>query len=557
MKALPLLLAALTSGVMAEPTTYRKFSVEESEGSLLACHPIAEDKKPLWAKGVAQGVAPERKKDRREPYFEGPITYVRAPRDAGEPFHSHNHQPSITWLPNGDLLAIWYSTKDEKGPELTVLASRLRHGAKAWDASSEFFKAEGRNMHGSSIFHDGSGTIYHFNGMAPEGHRGWDKLALLMRKSSDNGVTWSEPLVADPEYRERNQVIAGMRKTKAGVLIQPCDAVPGGAGGTALNLSRDGGATWTDPGEGKPSPKFTDGAQGLGTIAGIHASVVELKDGDWLAFGRGDDLPGGLAATLDLLSKTVIRNVKLPEQTFEERVEAIEAMAREAGIAKSSLELNWADDEGTQSSMSIRAVPLFYDELSLAELVRYSTDKTKLNYRFRPRGVTFYDATSSKGPAPFQQKFMPQSISNDEGKTWTYAASPFPPIGGGQRLTLLRLQEGPLLLISFTNPDRRKPREGGMEFSRADGSTFTGHGMFAAISEDEGKSWPIRKLITPGAGEFDGGAWTRKFTATPDNAEHAGYLASTQSPDGTIHLISSALHYRFNLAWLREAAASP
>ena len=32
----------------------------------------------------------------------------------------------------------------------------------------------------------------------------------------------------------------------------------------------------------------------------------------------------------------------------------------------------------------------------------------------------------------------------------------------------------------------------------------------------------------------------------------AGYLAITQTPDGVIHLISSRLHYRFNLAWLKE-----
>ena len=57
-----------------------------------------------------------------------------------------------------------------------------------------------------------------------------------------------------------------------------------------------------------------------------------------------------------------------------------------------------------------------------------------------------------------------------------------------------------------------------------------------------------------GWSDFDGGAWTRKFTAAPDNAEHAGYLASTQSPDGTIHLISSRLHYRFNLEWLKQPA---
>jgi hypothetical protein len=65
----------------------------------------------------------------------------------------------------------------------------------------------------------------------------------------------------------------------------------------------------------------------------------------------------------------------------------------------------------------------------------------------------------------------------------------------------------------------------------------------------------VRKLLTPGKGEFDGGAWTRKFTATPTRAEHGGYLAATQTPDGVIHLISSRLHYRFNLPWLVEGTS--
>ena len=35
------------------------------------------------------------------------------------------------------------------------------------------------------------------------------------------------------------------------------------------------------------------------------------------------------------------------------------------------------------------------------------------------------------------------------------------------------------------------------------------------------------------------------------HAEPKGYMAATQTPDGVIHLISSRLHYQFNLAWLR------
>ena len=41
------------------------------------------------------------------------------------------------------------------------------------------------------------------------------------------------------------------------------------------------------------------------------------------------------------------------------------------------------------------------------------------------------------------------SISTDMGKTWSYSATEFPPISGGQRLVLLRLKEGPLFFASF------------------------------------------------------------------------------------------------------------
>jgi sulfatase modifying factor 1 len=43
---------------------------------------------------------------------------------------------------------------------------------------------------------------------------------------------------------------------------------------------------------------------------------------------------------------------------------------------------------------------------------------------------------------------------------------------------------------------------------------------------------------------------------TPTQAENEGYLAATQTPDGVIHLISSRLPYRFNLASLVADATS-
>lgn len=445
---------ALITPTMAEPSDqagqagkaliYRHFEVEEIEGRITSTTPIPADSTPQWAKEVSQSDFKWASTTDNTPVFLGPIPFVVPPTDPDEPFMHHNHQPSITWLANGDLLAIWYTTGAEQGTELTVLASRLRAGNEAWDPSSEFFKAPDRNMHGSSIFHDGRGTVYHFNGMGPAGGRGWAKLALLMRTSNDNGVTWSPPHAIGPHVTGRHQVISGTIQTREGVLIQNCDAHPSGNGGTALHISRDRGHTWTDPGQGQPKPTYAANTQGQGTIAGIHAGVVELTDGRLMALGRGD--------TID---------------------------AR-----------------------------------------------------------------------------MPMSISDDLGKTWTYHPSPFPPISSGQRLVLLRLREGPLLVVSFTTGNRLQPTSNGMLVTDQHGKRFLGYGMYAAVSFDDGETWPVRKLLTPGQGTFDGGAHTGQFHATPTRAEHAGYLAATQSPDGVIHLISSRLHYRFNLPWLKAGTPS-
>ena len=125
---------------------------------------------------------------------------------------------------------------------------------------------------------------------------------------------------------------------------------------------------------------------------------------------------------------------------------------------------------------------------------------------------------------------MPCSISYDGGYTWTYSATEFPPIGSGQRLVLKRLQEGPIMLCSFGE-----------------------NGLFVALSYDEGTTWPVKKLLTDGRTRvLDGGAWTGTFTMDTTHAEPKGYLACTQSPDSMIHLLSSRVHYRFNLPWIEK-----
>ncbi len=138
---------------------------------------------------------------------------------------------------------------------------------------------------------------------------------------------------------------------------------------------------------------------------------------------------------------------------------------------------------------------------------------------------------------------MPKSLSSDLGKAWTYEPSPFPPIGGGQRLVLTRLQEGPLFFASFA-PE--------VMFTDATGAERVGTGLFGALSFDDGETWPIKRLITDdGAGRDVEAMDGRMFLLDGDHAEPKGYLSVCQGADGTIHLISSRQQYAFNLAWLK------
>jgi len=160
---------------------------------------------------------------------------------------------------------------------------------------------------------------------------------------------------------------------------------------------------------------------------------------------------------------------------------------------------------------------------------------------------------------------MPISLSRDMAKTWQYFASELPPVSGGQRCILRRLNEGPLLFVGFTDTakfqkvivNRPRPRmlsKNGMVVKDAAGKERRVYGMFAALSFDEGKSWPVRKLISDfGTGKrLNGEAWTQNFIMDETHAEPLGYLAATQSPDNIIHLLSSGLHYRFNIDWIKE-----
>lgn len=149
---------------------------------------------------------------------------------------------------------------------------------------------------------------------------------------------------------------------------------------------------------------------------------------------------------------------------------------------------------------------------------------------------------------------MAMSVSGDFGNTWTYSASPFPGIVGGQRAIVQRLSDDGILFCGFANDPM--PVNTTCASATAGAATRMVTGLFCAVSDDEGATWPFRRLVSDdGPGrvleQLDGSL----FVMAKTTAEGNGYTTARQGPDGTIHLISSRNHYRFTAAWARTPAS--
>jgi formylglycine-generating enzyme required for sulfatase activity len=172
------------------------------------------------------------------------------------------------------------------------------------------------------------------------------------------------------------------------------------------------------------------------------------------------------------------------------------------------------------------------------------------------RLMSFGRLNTPEEQAKFNFK-TPASFSSDGGKTWTHEPTEFPAISSVQRQVLIRLREGALMFCSFTDLSANARHPKGLTFKSKTGE-FNGAGLFAAVSFDDGKTWPHKRLVTPGGAEHTvNGIDRNMFPMSATRAEHNGYLAAVQTRDGRIQLITSRNHYVFNLAWLKDLPEQP
>ena len=234
---------------------------------------------PFAQSAVKQGAEPAKQgPDAKLPYFTMrfalPIPPENATNNAGEVagldpmVFTHNHSPGFEILPNGDALAIYFSTppgKAEADVSTSFVQARLRYGSEEWDLPELFFKTEGFNDQSGLLWND-HGRIWFFGG----GRGISDAIPFRQAISTNNGATWtlSIPQLDKPATDYTAQPITSAFREKDGSIYMAMD---GDGAHSFLWRSTDNGIHWHDMG---------------GRTDGRHSVIVPLDDkGTFLSVG--------------------------------------------------------------------------------------------------------------------------------------------------------------------------------------------------------------------------------------------------------------------------------
>jgi hypothetical protein len=185
----------------------------------------------------------------------------------------HNHSPALAACPNGDLIAVYYTSVSETDPDVALIALRLRAGADQWDMPDMFLDFPDVDDHAPLLWTDGD-TVKLFWGANELG----SGFPFQWISSADNGASWSKvhfPVFETLLGGYSAQPINSAFRDKKGYIHIASDAI---GAQSVLWLSTNNGKTWRDPG---------------GRTGGRHTTFALLDDGSILGMGgKSSDING-------------------------------------------------------------------------------------------------------------------------------------------------------------------------------------------------------------------------------------------------------------------------
>ncbi len=186
-----------------------------------------------------------------------------------------NHGPSITVMPDGRVMAAWFSSPSEGAKSQRIMQAFSSDQGRTWGEATMLQDFEGQADFDPALFVAGKETFLLFSAFRPQ-------IDIYFRRSSDSAKTWTEPVKLDqPNHTTRSNGI----QLSTGELLVPLHLRGTKAGG--VMKSRDGGKTWMR--FGAVATLLSQG--GEPTIAETKSGAVHMllrtKDGQlWRSISR-------------------------------------------------------------------------------------------------------------------------------------------------------------------------------------------------------------------------------------------------------------------------------
>lgn len=212
----------------------------------------------------------------------------------GDPYdrtnlYGFNHAPNVVTLPDGALLAAWFSGAYEGDVHQVILAARSGDGGRTWSEAAVLADTPRKSDFDAAFAVDGGTTWmiyavgrwnrYPFVGLRDVEQRevGLDSYRVHLIRSDDSGRTWSAPVV--PVDRRGFCRGNGLVLPDGRILFPVYDDSGGGQWTMSILRSADRGATWEWVGR-------VLAAEGK---AGGEPVLTRLDDGSVLAALRSRD----------------------------------------------------------------------------------------------------------------------------------------------------------------------------------------------------------------------------------------------------------------------------
>jgi predicted neuraminidase len=144
-----------------------------------------------------------------------------------------NLGPSIAVLPDGRVMAVWFSSPSEGATSQRIVQAFSSDQGRTWGSATVLQDFDGQADFDPSLFVAGKETFLFFSAFRPQ-------IDIYFRRSTDSAKTWTEPVkLNQPNHTTRANGI----RLSTGELLVPLHLRGTKAGGVLK--SSDGGQTWT------------------------------------------------------------------------------------------------------------------------------------------------------------------------------------------------------------------------------------------------------------------------------------------------------------------------